>query len=139
VDPCESCIPIELSNAEAFVVLDAVEAIWGHRDLSRLHPEAPLFVDPDEQRSGSARQDPTMGPVVGLLPVGVLSDLVTSRLQGSATADPSTFVQRLRNDAPTAIVIDLHTAASSREAIVRAVDEAIGALHQSEALTEAHR
>lgn len=93
-DPCPDCIAFELQPEQIEVIAAAFEQAWGHRDVSLVPADAPLFGTPPTDDTPTVRSVEQSGRVVALLPPGLLSDAVT-QLRGSVARTPEAFQARL--------------------------------------------
>lgn len=97
-DPCPDCTAIVLDDAQLNVIAEVVEKAWGHRDLTRIPPEAYLFGVPPP---GDA--DITVVKEKGEKFVALVGHSVTrdelSKIGGRAVLDTESFVARLAEGA----------------------------------------
>lgn len=104
-DPCADCVVIELDGAKLELVAQAFERAWGHRDLTKLPPESPLFGEPppiSEDAAHVAAVKPG-GKIVALLPAGALAGVLNNL--GAVVSDrPEVFAARAAEGADVLIV-----------------------------------
>lgn len=104
-DPCENCVPIEITEEQLRVVADAFYDAWGPRDPTTLPPECFLFGQPPlTSRFGPMRPAYPVGRFVGLLPDGPIADHV-EHLNGVVARDIGGFLDRLREKTVDTIVL----------------------------------
>lgn len=93
-DPCPDCKAIVLDESQLHVIAEVIEKAWGHRDLTRIPPEAYLFGVPPPGDADITVMKERGEKFVAFVRQGTARDEL-ARMGGRTVSDIESFVARL--------------------------------------------